>query len=251
MKHNDTELTSAPTPPATTAIRSIKQREVPTWNGGVAPILVIEYSIEEFRSEFFVENGVVCPPNIQRSVRKRQAEFYFGRLAASQALAQYGLSQVEVQSGKFREPIWPVGIVGSITHQSKFAAAVVLDQQGHAGIGIDIESIIQTSMQDAMFATVVSATEVKYLRSLTADLTLNTLLSVTFSAKESFFKATFNTVGRYFDFDMIEVIHIDLHKRSIAFVIQQTLCKGLEAGTACFAHFELFDTDTVFTSYSW
>lgn len=126
-----------------------------------------------------------------------------------------------------------------------------MEKADHAGVGIDIETIIPVSMQEVLVTMAVSAAELAYLRSIQTALPLHTLLSLAFSAKESFFKAAFGMVGRYFDFDAVEIIHMDFSEQSIRFRIQDTLCAELTAGAVRNAHFAFIDADTICTSCDW
>jgi hypothetical protein len=62
---------------------------------------------------------------LRNSVPKRQAEFVAGRICAREALTGWGHDNVVVGIGAHREPIWPQGLLGSITHCADYAAAVV------------------------------------------------------------------------------------------------------------------------------
>ncbi len=226
---------------------------MPIGGGGQVAVHMIEFSPLDFDVELFARHGIVAPPEIVRSVRKRQAEFFHGRLAARRALEPLGLGLelAQIGIGQSRQPLWPAGIIGSITHNGRYAAAVALDGARHvnsAGIGIDIETVVAASMQDVLLATAVSGTELDYLRGLATALDLNTLLSLVFSAKESFFKAAFNMVGRYFDFDAIVLVHMDTQQRLMRFRVEQTLCRELAGGAFHEVHFTLVDAETVLTS---
>ncbi len=51
-----------------------------------------------------------------RAVAKRRREFATGRECAHRALEQLGLMAEAVPSGERGEPLWPAGVVVSITH---------------------------------------------------------------------------------------------------------------------------------------
>ena len=57
------------------------------------------------------------------AVHKRQAEFAAGRTCARRAMAKLGVSIPALLLGANREPVWPRGIVESITHCSGYSAA--------------------------------------------------------------------------------------------------------------------------------
>src|SRR5208282_5779110 len=57
-----------------------------------------------------------------RSVPKRAQEFAAGRVCARRALAELGVVDFPLRVGEDREPLWPEGTVGSITHTTGFCA---------------------------------------------------------------------------------------------------------------------------------
>lgn len=215
--------------------------------GGITPVHLVRFTLEQFAPAAFDAYGIACPPAIARSVKKRQAEFFFGRLAARLALEPHGMGHREVASGASREPVWPAAIAGSISHNQRYAAAVAMQRTRHLGIGIDIESIIPDELQGSLIGHVVSPTELDYLRNLDPSEDLGSLLTLVFSAKESFFKAAFHEVGHFFDFDAVRIEQICLDTRALTLVIQQSLSLRLAAGTAVTVFFCRIDHDNIFT----
>jgi enterobactin synthetase component D len=184
-----------------TTIRSHRRYPLSAVDGQELPIYLLEFDRAGFSPGAFAASGIVCPASVARSVHKRQAEFYFGRLAARMALSQVTGAPDEVAIGASREPLWPTGIIGSISHNENFAAATALRRGVRSGVGIDIERIVVSEeTQDALRTTAIGDDEVAYLRTLTGALPLNVLMTIVFSAKESLYKGAFAAVGRYFDF---------------------------------------------------
>src|SRR4051794_19903843 len=58
-------------------------------------------------------------------VETRRHEFTIGRNCAHRALARLGFPPAPLLRGHYRQPLWPIGVVGSITHCSGYCAAVV------------------------------------------------------------------------------------------------------------------------------
>ncbi|WP_244171285.1 hypothetical protein [Xanthomonas populi] len=85
-----------------------------------------------------------------RSVRKRQAEYFFGRLAARQALQHQALvvtgTYPYIATGSSREPIWPAQVIGSISHTNQLAAAAAASsgRSHHPADGVVSASIWST-----------------------------------------------------------------------------------------------------------
>lgn len=77
---------------------------------------------------------------IAGAVPHRHREFAAGRTCARRAMAALGHARVPLPRGQDRMPVWPEGLVGSITHTgTRVAAALGWRRQGFAAIGIDLE----------------------------------------------------------------------------------------------------------------
>ena len=99
----------------------------------------------EFDPASFREQDLLWLPHyaqLQHAGRKRKTEHLAGRIAAVYALREYGYKCVPA-IGELRQPVWPAGVYGSISHYGTSALAVVSRQP----IGIDIEEIfsVQTA----------------------------------------------------------------------------------------------------------
>ncbi|WP_440695735.1 4'-phosphopantetheinyl transferase family protein [Clavibacter nebraskensis] len=67
----------------------------------------------------------------------RRAEFVTGRVLARRALAGLGIRPASIPVARSGAPVWPPGVVGSITHCVGLRACAVGRRDEHAGIGID------------------------------------------------------------------------------------------------------------------
>ena len=134
---------------------------------------------------------------IRNAVEKRRRDFRAGRACARLALAALGVHDVAIPSGPRREPLWPPGIVGSITHCPGYVAAAVafrehlpalgIDAEEWGAAGSDIESLICTAAELDRYHD----SEYPCWRSLV------------FSAKESLFKALYPL--RHFELEFSDV----------------------------------------------
>lgn len=217
--------------------------------GAELSLHMVLFDANAFDNRRFGEAGLALPDGLHMAVRKRRAEYFFGRLCARAALAPLGLERAQVGTGAMREPIWPAGVVGSITHTGTRAAAVALRSASYAGVGIDIENVADAQALRAMHGNVVSPDEVAYLRNCPQDIAI--LMTLVFSAKESFFKAVSSHVNRYFDFDALDLKHIDLVRRTITFTLAQTLCPQWQAGASCTVEFDFPGSGEVLTLFAW
>lgn len=212
------------------------------------PYFLARFQMGLFTPELFAQHGIDYPRHIQNSVVKRQAEFIAGRLCARSILDMYGHGDHVVSVGSHREPQWPEGFIGSITHSGQYAAAIACPANNITGIGIDLETIINDESRPAMMDLVASAEELHYLRGHPGSVGFDSLLTLVFSVKESFFKAAFPQVKAYFDFDAVRVVDIDLARCVIRFDCEQDLSAQLRRGQSYLAHFEFIGDSSVFTA---
>lgn len=134
------------------------------------------------------------------AVASRRHEFVAGRYCAHQALERLGLPASPILRGPRREPLWPSGVVGSITHCLGFQAAAVALARDVIALGIDAEP------HDRLPANVLQSVSVPEERSWLArapsGLHWDRLL---FSAKESVYKAWYPLTGRSLEFEQVNV----------------------------------------------
>jgi 4'-phosphopantetheinyl transferase EntD len=220
--------------------------------GAVAPIPVYltPFLVQTFGSARFAVENIFQPPEIARSVIKRQAEYFYGRLCARHALLALGMAGHTVASGRMREPIWPDGVIGSITHSARYAAAAVVRTHPDHGIGIDIEQVVDATTRETILATVIDRHEHALLARV-AGLSLDHCLTLAFSVKESFFKASCGVVGRYFDFDAVTLLELDPVCKTIVLRVNQDLCPQFERGQRVKAVFDLLDAGNIITGLRW
>jgi 4'-phosphopantetheinyl transferase EntD len=136
---------------------------------------------------------------IVRAVDKRRREFSTARVLARSALATLGFPPAPILRGERGAPVWPAGVVGSLTHTTGYrCAAVALDRHVHS-IGIDAEE--DAPVPDGVLDAVSDDDERRALALLAVerpDVHWDRLL---FSAKESVYKAWFPLTRRWLGFE--------------------------------------------------
>jgi 4'-phosphopantetheinyl transferase EntD len=75
-----------------------------------------------------------------RSVVKVRRASGAARIAARQLLAEIGHVKRSIPKASSGAPLWPPGIVGSLSHTSDIAVAAVALRSSFASIGVDIET---------------------------------------------------------------------------------------------------------------
>ena len=211
------------------------------------PYVLARFQLTCFAPQLFAQHAIDFPVHIRNSVPKRQAEFIAGRICAQSILATYGLTRHGIPIGNSREPLWPSGFIGSITHNGRYAAAVACPRGDLLGVGIDIETIVNDDARQAMVELVVSPEEAAYLRRSDIGLAFDCMLTLVFSAKESFFKAAFAHVQQYIDFDAVNLVHIDPVRRVMRFRCVETISPRLLTGQEFHACYEFVDSASIFT----
>ncbi|HAU5636211.1 enterobactin synthase subunit EntD [Citrobacter amalonaticus] len=152
------------------------------------PLILAHHTLHcvTFEPDTFHEHDLLWLPHhaqLARAGRKRKAEHLAGRIAAVHALREWGHKNVP-GIGEQRQPLWPHGLFGSISHGATSALAVVSRQP----VGVDIETIFTPQTAAELASSIVTETE--KVRLAGRGLRFEQALTLAFSAKESAFKAT-------------------------------------------------------------
>ncbi|MBK5268561.1 MAG: 4'-phosphopantetheinyl transferase superfamily protein [Acidimicrobiia bacterium] len=134
-----------------------------------------------------------------RPTEARRLEFAAGRAAARQALRGLGVDDTPVLIGDRRQPIWPPGTIGSITHSDGTALAAATWERNWSGVGLDIESLHRYFAD--LLAMITTEPERAGLNPLLESAPDRTPVAV-FAAKEALYKALSPRVGKLFGFDV-------------------------------------------------
>ena len=129
---------------------------------------------------------------VSRAILKRKNEFRAGRLCAHDALATLGVPFQPLLTGPDREPVWPSGMVGSISHSNVLCVAAAARQSELRAIGIDTE--MDEALSDALIPKI--CTDREAARGMHKQV---------FSAKEATYKCLHPIVKKFFGFHAAEV----------------------------------------------
>ncbi|QXH36975.1 4'-phosphopantetheinyl transferase family protein [Pseudomonas muyukensis] len=154
----------------------------------------------QLAADDFQRAGIVQTANLQRSVAKRQAEYLAGRVCAREALLRLDGRDYVPATHEDRSPIWPTGIHGSITHGQGWAAAVVTAQG--TGLGLDQETLLSEERAARLAGEILTPAELERLDRSQQALTV----TLTFSLKESLFKALYPLTKKRFYFEHAELL---------------------------------------------
>ncbi len=145
---------------------------------------------------------------VVRAVEKRRREFTTARMCARAALRELGFDAVAIPTGERGEPLWPAGVVGSITHCEGYRACALARSSEILTLGIDAEP--NAALPDGLLGDIALQPELPMLRRLKAEHSSIHWDRLLFSAKESVYKAWFPLAKRWLGFEDA-VIAIDLN----------------------------------------
>ena len=135
---------------------------------------------------------------------ERRNAFLCARLAARRALVALGGDpSIPILRGDKRQPLWPAGFTGSISHTNQCAVAAVARTSEFKAIGLDLERASRTNIL-RLFERIFTTSERYFLEQLEEDQRLLTALRC-FSAKEALYKLLSASHGAFLGFQDAEL----------------------------------------------
>jgi 4'-phosphopantetheinyl transferase EntD len=134
------------------------------------------------------------------AVDSKLREFTTARSCARRAMRKLGLPKSAILRGPKRQPLWPPGVVGSITHCQDYRAAAVARQLDVLTLGIDAEP--HEALPNGVSDQVLLDQERAWLTRASSGVHWDRLV---FSAKESIYKAWFPLTGEWLGFEDVVV----------------------------------------------
>ncbi|MCO4755598.1 MAG: 4'-phosphopantetheinyl transferase superfamily protein [Bacteriovoracaceae bacterium] len=147
--------------------------------------LPLDHEIEESMNAWMTEGQ-------KNYAAKRKQEYLAGRYCAKKACEKINVSLNSLPMADDRSPIWPEGIVGSISHTHGLAIAAVSDEL--FAIGLDAETMIEDARFDKIKRLIVTDEEISKFNHISFAPTL------IFSAKEALYKTLHPKCKEYFGF---------------------------------------------------
>ena len=139
---------------------------------------------------------------VASAVPSRRREFACGRACAHRAIRALGCPDGPILVGRHREPVWPAGVVGAISHTAAIAGAVVADAAVVTGIGLDIERC-DAEFDPGQRNLVFTPEEMTRFHALRAEGLPAEV--VVFSAKECVHKAVFPLTGLRLEYQDVSI----------------------------------------------
>jgi 4'-phosphopantetheinyl transferase EntD len=162
----------------------------------------VAYGDELDHAPLYPEEAV----HVAKAVARRRAEYAAGRACARAALAALGSEPGPIlRDGERGAPVWPEGVVGSITHCDGYRAAAVARTGDVLTIGIDAEP--HGPLPDGVLEVILSTeAEAAALADLTARHPAIHWDRLLFSAKETVYKAWYPFHRRMLGFKEAELL---------------------------------------------
>lgn len=175
------------------------------------PPEVAHYSLQVFAgdADWCSRFAIELPDALAGAAPKRRRDFLAGRYCARQALTRLApeFAMFEVRVGAGREPIWPEGVVGSITHTDGFASAAVAWQRDVLALGLDSERVRSLAGAGEIESQVFEVSEFAAL--LANGLSRQHTVFIGFSAKEAVFKCLYPRARALWEFDEVELTSLE------------------------------------------
>jgi enterobactin synthetase component D len=145
-------------------------------------------------------------PSECASMAPRRLRTYLGGRLLAEGLLERAARPARVPRGAGGEPLWPRGIVGSITHTDQLACAALVVGSSDASLGIDSEPVPDA----AAIATIRQGCCTVRENELMFDGHDDALIAgALLSAKEAYYKAIYPRVRRVVEFTEVEASAFD------------------------------------------
>lgn len=144
---------------------------------------------------------------------QRRRDFVAGRRCASRCMELLGHAPAPVLIGPQREPVWPPGLIGSITHTEGLAAAAVARVSSVRGIGIDAERNLP--LPPRILELIATAAEREWAARIDPSMISNPGCLL-FCVKEATYKVWYPLTRRWLGF---EDVTVEFNIESESFVV--------------------------------
>jgi 4'-phosphopantetheinyl transferase EntD len=152
--------------------------------------------------------------SIERAVEKRRREFaaarllaraLFARMTPGHAIHAQAMQNYALLNDTDRVPIWPAGIVGSITHCQSLCAVALAPANEYGGLGLDVEPAV--ALKAELRRMILRAGDETLLDALPSPAhALGGMLA--FTIKEAVYKAIYPSRRRFLEFHDVEIVRL-------------------------------------------
>ncbi|MFD7921363.1 4'-phosphopantetheinyl transferase [Streptomyces sp. NPDC059740] len=140
---------------------------------------------------------------VAQAVAKRRTEFTVARACARRALQRLGHAAVPIPRGERGAPVFPPGLVGSLTHCDGYRAAALARTGDLASVGVDAEPHLP--LPEGVLEAVSLPQERRRLAARSAAVPSVHWDRLLFCAKEAVYKTWFPLTRRWLDFSEADI----------------------------------------------
>ncbi|MET9341900.1 4'-phosphopantetheinyl transferase superfamily protein [Nonomuraea sp. NPDC003804] len=164
-----------------------------------AAVVAVEAFDDDPDARLFPEEEAV----VARAVAKRREEFATVRGCARKALAELGLPPLPILPGERGAPIWPPGVVGSMSHCLGYRVCALARERDIETVGVDAEpnAALPKRVLDAV-SDAAERARIAVLEAARPEVAWDRLL---FCVKEAVYKAWFPLTRRWLAFSQASV----------------------------------------------
>lgn len=167
---------------------------------------------------------------VSRAVPKRRREYRTVRHCARLALGSLGVAPTPILSGPKREPLWPEGVVGAMTHCAGYRGAAVARRDQVRSVGIDAEP--HQPLPEGVQGSVATEGETAQLARLAASYPAVHWDRLLFCAKEATYKAWYPLTKTWLGFEDADIrIHPDARTFTSTLLVPGPLVDGVRLGS--------------------
>jgi enterobactin synthetase component D len=202
----------------------------------------LAFDVQQALVDGAVFEGIPMPAELHEATAGRRLQFLAGRFCAMEALRRLDPRRPPTTIGRTERgtPMWPSGVVGSITHTGGFVSAAVARADEARSLGIDSERIV-TSEQARRVSTHVSwPSELMHGRQAGLDRLQS--ITLVFSAKEAIFKCLHPLIGAMFYYHDVRIEGIDAATRMFRARLVKTLSSEFPAGMFVEGRFDVSES---------
>ncbi|KAB8312254.1 4'-phosphopantetheinyl transferase superfamily protein [Erwinia endophytica] len=167
-------------------------------------LLRASYHPQHFCESLFNDFDLSLPAHLHKAVKKRRAEYLASRVCARFALSLMGIDNFVLSNDVTRAPVWPLGIIGSLSHTQHRVCLLLAQATCRKLLGVDCEQLISSNTADDIQKMIISEKEKAVLQR--SGLPFTHALTIAFSIKESLYKAIFPSLREFMDFTSAEIV---------------------------------------------
>ncbi|HEB26665.1 MAG TPA: 4'-phosphopantetheinyl transferase superfamily protein [Porticoccus sp.] len=196
----------------------------------LAPDLMLYWQVYHAAEETLQQGnqfGIHLPDSLTKAALSRRCDYLIGRYCAQQAIAKLCGFPQQVQQQNNGAPVWPGGLIGSITHSDGLALAIVGKHAHWDWLGIDVEALVSKDESLSMMPVIMNEEEHKIITA--AINAQDYAFTLVFSAKKSIYKALYPKVRSFFDFHDVSLLACDGNKQLLQFSLSHSLAQKVSA----------------------